>query len=101
MSLFEANNAASLVSDAVDPNANIIFGVMIDPEMKDEVSITVIATGFEGVYNTAAPGPVKHFPAMGARPYAGGAMTQRPASEKPVASAPAEVEIPWFLRDKK
>ena len=102
LSLFEANNAASLVSDAVDPNANIIFGVMIDPEMKDEVSITVIATGFEGVYNTAAPGPVKPFPAMGARPYTGGAMTQRPtATEKPQASAPAEVEIPWFLRDKK
>ncbi len=105
LSLFEANNAASLVSDAVDPNANIIFGVMIDPEMKDEVSITVIATGFEGVYGTAVNAPTTLFSSTPA--YKGGAMTQRPnlganrTEAKPQASAPSEVEIPWFLRDKK
>jgi len=105
LSLFEANSAASLVSDAVDPNANIIFGVMIDPNMKDEVSITVIATGFEGVYGTAVNNPTNLFSATPA--YKGGAVTQRPnlgvnrTESKPQTSAPSEVEIPWFLRDKK
>jgi len=103
LSLFEANSAASLVSDAVDPNANIIFGVMIDPEMKDEVSITVIATGFEGVYGTATNAPTTLFSSTPA--YKGGAVTQRPATPvnrtEPKPSAPAEVDIPWFLRDKK
>ena len=107
LSLFEANNAASLVSDAVDPNANIIFGVMIDPEMKDEVSVTVIATGFEGVYGTAVNStPTTLFSSTPA--YKGGAVTTRPTpsstrtESKPAASAtPSEVEIPWFLRDKK
>ncbi|MBQ3181455.1 MAG: cell division protein FtsZ, partial [Clostridia bacterium] len=103
LSLFEANSAASLVSDAVDPNANIIFGVMIDPEMKDEVSITVIATGFEGVYGTAVNSPATLFSSTPA--YKGGAVTQRPAAPvnrtEPKPSAPAEVDIPWFLRDKK
>ena len=105
LSLFEANSAASLVSDAVDPNANIIFGVMIDPNMKDEVSITVIATGFEGVYGTAVNNPTNLFSATPA--YKGGAVTQRPnigvnrTESKPQASTPSEVEIPWFLRDKK
>ncbi len=106
LSLFEANNAASLVSDAVDPNANIIFGVMIDPEMKDEVSITVIATGFEGVYGTAVNNPTTLFSSTPA--YKGGAVTTRPTPAvtrpevKPApASTPSEVEIPWFLRDKK
>jgi len=104
LSLFEANNAASLVSDAVDPNANIIFGVMIDPEMKDEVSITVIATGFEGVYGTAVNStPATLFSSTPA--YKGGAVTSRPTARpesKPAASStPSEVEIPWFLRDKK
>ncbi len=103
LSLFEANSAASLVSDAVDPNANIIFGVMIDPEMKDEVSITVIATGFEGVYGTAVNSPATLFSSTPA--YKGGAVTQRPTAPvnrtEPKPSAPSEVEIPWFLRDKK
>ncbi len=103
LSLFEANSAASLVSDAVDPNANIIFGVMIDPEMKDEVSITVIATGFEGVYGTAVNSPATLFSSTPA--YKGGSVTQRPSPSinrtEPKVAAPSEVEIPWFLRDKK
>jgi cell division protein FtsZ len=46
LTLFECNEAAQVISQAVDPNANIIFGVVFDPKMDSEVRITVIATGF-------------------------------------------------------
>jgi cell division protein FtsZ len=46
LTLFECNEAAEVVSQAVDPEANIIFGVVFDPKMDSEVRITVIATGF-------------------------------------------------------
>ncbi|MCD8293930.1 MAG: cell division protein FtsZ [Clostridia bacterium] len=42
----EVTNAAKLVSDVVDSSANIIFGARIDPNVADEVEITIIATGF-------------------------------------------------------
>eukprot|EP00878_Enallax_costatus_P000848 GHUV01000974.1.p1 GENE.GHUV01000974.1~~GHUV01000974.1.p1 ORF type:complete len:491 (+),score=132.08 GHUV01000974.1:225-1697(+) len=45
MSLFEVNEAAEIIYDLVDPDANLIFGAVIDPAMQDEVSITLIATG--------------------------------------------------------
>lgn len=47
LGLFEVNEAAELVTQAADPDANIIFGAVIDEELKDEIRITVIATGFE------------------------------------------------------
>ncbi len=46
MSLIEASQAASLVQEHVDPEANLIFGAVIDESMKDEIKVTVIATGF-------------------------------------------------------
>ena len=46
--LFEVNEAAEVVTSAADPNANIIFGAVIDEAMGDEVRVTVIATGFGG-----------------------------------------------------
>ena len=47
MGLHEANTAAELVQRSADPEANIIFGTVIDDSMGDEIQITVIATGFE------------------------------------------------------
>lgn len=47
LGLHEVNTAAELVQRSVDPEANIIFGTVTDPAMKDEIQITVIATGFE------------------------------------------------------
>jgi cell division protein FtsZ len=46
LSLFEVNQAADVIKAAVDPEANIIFGVANDPAMDQEVRITLIATGF-------------------------------------------------------
>jgi cell division protein FtsZ len=47
LGLLEINEAAEIVQDAADPDANIIFGAVIDDNIKDEIRITVIATGFE------------------------------------------------------
>jgi len=47
LSMREINTAAEMIENAVDPNANIIFGASIDESMNDEVSITIIATGFD------------------------------------------------------
>lgn len=46
LSLFEINEAAEIISDAADPDANIIFGSVIDESLGDKVQITVVATGF-------------------------------------------------------
>jgi cell division protein FtsZ len=46
LTLFEVNEAASVIRQAVDPDANIIFGVAHDANMENEVRITLIATGF-------------------------------------------------------
>ena len=46
LSLFEVNQAAEVIREAVDPSANIIFGVVQDPSLKEEIRITLIATGF-------------------------------------------------------
>src|SRR4029077_9538287 len=54
MTLFEVHEAASIIQEAADEEANIIFGTVIDPKMKDEVKVTVIATGFDA----ATKGPL-------------------------------------------
>ena len=56
LTLFECNEAAQVISQAVDPGANIVFGVVFDSKMDSEVRITVIATGFarqqgKGIYS--------------------------------------------------
>ncbi len=48
MALDEINEASELVREVVDPNCNIIFGTSINENMKDEVEVTIIATGFTG-----------------------------------------------------
>ncbi|HEY5561175.1 MAG TPA: cell division protein FtsZ [Clostridiaceae bacterium] len=47
LGLLEVNEAAEIVQQAADPEANIIFGAVIDESLKEEIRITVIATGFE------------------------------------------------------
>jgi cell division protein FtsZ len=48
LGLFEINEAARLVQEAAHPEANIIFGAVIDDALGDEVRVTVIAAGFDG-----------------------------------------------------
>ncbi len=47
LGLFEVHEAADIIKEAADPEANIIFGTVIDERMGDDISITVIATGFD------------------------------------------------------
>lgn len=47
LSLFDVTEASNIITEAVDPNANIIFGAVIDESLEDEIRVTVIATGFE------------------------------------------------------
>ncbi|MFM7597001.1 MAG: cell division protein FtsZ [Actinomycetota bacterium] len=74
LGLFEVNEAARMVSDAAHPDANIIFGAVIDDTLGDEVRVTVIAAGFDG----GAP------PARRTQP-----VTKRIAEETPLAAAVA------------
>jgi cell division protein FtsZ len=94
LGLFEINEAARLVSDAAHPEANIIFGAVIDDTLGDEVRVTVIAAGFEGgeppVRKMAAP--VRSTDATG----------DIPAVQQPKVAAFADsdddLDIPDFLR---
>lgn len=83
LGLFEINEAAQLVSEAAHPEANIIFGAVIDDALGDEVRVTVIAAGFDG----GQP------PTKGSREKASGGYTARddaplPRTETPRTSAP-------------
>ena len=47
LSLYDVNQAAAIIRETAHPDANMIFGAVVDPDMGDEIRITVIATGFE------------------------------------------------------
>jgi cell division protein FtsZ len=55
LTLFECNEAAEVIASAVDPEANIIFGVVYNEDMQDEIQITIIATGFTAQYGAGMP----------------------------------------------
>lgn len=52
MAMHEINTIAETITAAADPEANIIFGATIDPEMEGEIAVTVVATGFDEAYFT-------------------------------------------------
>ncbi len=86
--LFEVNEAAEVVTSATDPNANVIFGAVIDEDMKDEVRVTVIATGFGAGRARRRRGT----------PGDGGAGTPRPARTDFDMRSDV-LDVPPFLRD--
>jgi cell division protein FtsZ len=47
LTLFEVNEAAAIIKETAHPDVNLIFGAVVDPNMQDELRLTVIATGFE------------------------------------------------------
>lgn len=47
LSLFEVNQAAAIIRETAHPDANVIFGAVIDPALEEDIRITVIATGFQ------------------------------------------------------
>jgi len=58
MSLYEVNEAASLIQEEAHEDANIIFGAVIDDQLNEEIRVTVIATGFGDMETRYAPRPV-------------------------------------------
>ncbi|WP_327356744.1 cell division protein FtsZ [Streptomyces sp. NBC_01304] len=106
LGLFEINEAAQLVSEAAHPEANIIFGAVIDDALGDEVRVTVIAAGFDGGQPPAKrdnvigassskreePTPVRSEsrPAFGSL----GSVTSREDAPEPVAESAPAGEIP-------
>ena len=89
LTLHEVNVAAETVYEVVDPNANIIFGAVIDERMQGEIRITVIATGFSG------------------EPAARMATVNRPVTVTPPESVPQPqnpqggLDIPSFLQKRR
>jgi cell division protein FtsZ len=57
LTLHEVNEAASTVAEAADGEANVIVGAVVDPSLKDEIRVTVIATGFDDRRMVALPSP--------------------------------------------
>ncbi len=57
LGMFEIQEAARIIQEGADPNADIFFGVCIDPSLEDEVRITVIATGFDHPAEELKPSP--------------------------------------------
>jgi cell division protein FtsZ len=91
LTLHEVNEAARIIADAVDPDANIIAGMVIDESLEDEMKVTVIATGFkyqgEARRQMPAPGPAPR-PLDPARPLAHPAAAAEPKRPEEPAEVP-------------
>ena len=95
LSLHEVDEAASIIKEAADPQANIIVGQVINPDMGDDLVITVIATGFEREEQPAKPTLVERPTGKGGRP------AQQMLTALPVAAGQAaqkDLDRPTFLR---
>jgi len=123
MTLFEVNTAAAIIRETAHPDVNLIFGAVIDPDMGDDIRVTVIATGFErsGVPRRALerPGSRTDRPASALRqnrndtpfihPNESVSVDSTPRSapeSKPAASTPTtygsdDLDIPTFLRNRR
>ncbi len=103
LTLFEVNEAAEIIHAAADPEANIIFGAVVDERMGDDVKISVIATGFDSTR------PLKRIEQpiyrremeqrAGSRPLAGTVTNGTPAKpDEAKGYDPNDLEVPSFLR---
>jgi cell division protein FtsZ len=112
LSLFEVNQAAAIIRETAHPDANMIFGAVIDENMGDELRITVIATGFErGLTRrqvlqqqytrpTPTPPPASSYQSSPSTSVPSRQVPPRETTREPVQPkfAPNNLEIPAFLR---
>ncbi|MBU6080452.1 cell division protein FtsZ [Allobacillus halotolerans] len=102
LSLFEVQEAAEIVTSAADQEVNVIFGSVINENLKDEIVVTVIATGFDESTQTSEQRPHTQRPATGPAPSAAPQPQRKP--ERPTAQQPAyeedTLDIPTFLRNR-
>jgi cell division protein FtsZ len=107
LGLFEINDAAQLVTDAAHPDANIIFGAVIDDALGDEVRVTVIAAGFDGGTPSYRPAePARKMVHQTAAPPAVAPSALPVSAAPPAATTPPprrvlfdDVDVPDFLKN--
>ena len=101
LGLYEISDAAKLVEEAVHPDANIIFGAVIDDSLGDEVRVTVIAAGFqESQPRAATPAMVQEEESVAPVSASGLAPEAEESWLLPTAQpAPGDVEVPVFASD--
>lgn len=96
LSLHEIDEAASLVRDAAHEDANIIFGSVIDPDIENEVIVTIIATGFEDKSKMALPSYEKWRPSKEVFPLRG---SEKILSKKTSSNIDEnDLDVPTFMR---
>jgi len=93
LGLFEVNDAAEIIQNAADPNANIIFGAVIDESMTDDVRVTVIGTGFDHRPGRAVRGDRKR---RESRPDRNPRIDDRQRSALEISDD--DIDVPPFLR---
>jgi cell division protein FtsZ len=95
--LFEVNEASTMIREAADEDANIIFGAVIDENLKDEMKITVIATGFD---RETMSGVINESLANAATPRYQPRATEESSRAAGNSSRNEDIEIPTFIRKK-
>ncbi|MBA3767689.1 MAG: cell division protein FtsZ [Acidobacteria bacterium] len=99
LTLYEVNEASSIIREAADEDANIIFGAVIDESLRDEMKITVIATGFDK--ESADSGRIAANAAMPATPPR---YTRTPGDDltRPAVNQARtdDLDVPTFIRKK-
>lgn len=98
LSLHEVSEASSLIRDAVHEDANIIFGSVIDPDLDDEIIVTVIATGFEEKPQTVMPSYEKWTPSREALTLKGSGKILAKQVQSPMPLDENTLDVPTFLR---
>jgi cell division protein FtsZ len=97
LTLYEVNEASSIIREAADDDANIIFGAVIDETLRDEMKITVIATGFDKDISEVMP--ATHTGQLAPQPrYAPPAADLSPRPSAP--PRPDDLDVPTFIRKK-
>lgn len=95
LSLYEVNEAADIVASASDPDVNMIFGAVIDETLKEEIKVTVIATGFEHRISST---PQSRRPVGQSEPADTRTGNLRPFGSQPTGD---QLDIPTFLRNRR
>lgn len=103
LSLFEVNTAAAIIKETAHPDVNLIFGAVVDPEMGDDIRITVIATGFDrsGIPRHSFRKRIAQTPGKQKKtsPQPSGPPLQV-AELEPAAFNTEDLDIPTFLRKR-
>ncbi|NJK34496.1 MAG: cell division protein FtsZ [Oscillatoriales cyanobacterium SM2_2_1] len=102
LTLHEVNAAAETIYEVVDPNANIIFGAVIDEKMEGEIRITVIATGFTQRNASALPPQLKKNTPISPSPNLPKAAPPSPMTPSPeIKISKPGLDIPDFLQRRR